>query len=183
MPVDDAGLPRGVALSDPTASVTVHFDGACQTVGRRRVAAYGCTVEGAGLHHEEFGLAVPPGHPRATNNVAEYVGAIRALEWLAAVPFRGDVRVRGDSELVIRQVHGEYEVKAEHLRPYHERLVQLAGLFRHVEFEWISRDENRRADALSKAGIASVFSGSRRPPPAPTEDGEPETDDPGDVPE
>lgn len=151
----DADLPRGVA-SPVSGPVVVHFDGACQTVRRRRIAAYGCTIEGAGFAHEEFGLAVPPDHPRATNNVAEYVGAIRALEWLVAVPYRGEVIVRGDSELVIRQIHGEYEVRAEHLKPYHERLRQLAAQFARVEFEWVRREENRRADNLSKAGIESV---------------------------
>jgi len=155
---DDGAIPRSVV---PAAAVPaiVHFDGACQTVGGRRVAAYGCTVEGPGLAHEESGLAVPPDHPRATNNVAEYVGAIRALEWLAAVPYRGDVVVFGDSELVIRQMSGEYEVRAEHLRAYHERLRQLADRFSHVEFRWLRREENRRADALSKDGIYATGRG------------------------
>ncbi|HTP55625.1 MAG TPA: ribonuclease HI family protein [Thermoplasmata archaeon] len=156
---DDGAIPRSVV---PAAAVPaiVHFDGACQTVGGRRVAAYGCTVEGPGLAHEESGLAVPPDHPRATNNVAEYVGAIRALEWLTAVPYRGEVVVFGDSELVVRQMRGEYEVRADHLRPYHERLRQLVDRFSHVEFRWLRREENRRADALSKDGI---YATRRRP--------------------
>jgi ribonuclease HI len=176
----DPGLPRGVALPEPSP-VLVHFDGACQTVGRRRVAAYGCTIEGLGIEHEESGLAVPPGHPRSTNNVAEYIGAIRALEWLAAVPYVGEVVVNGDSELVIRQMNGEYAVHAEHLKPYHERLRQLAALFRHVEFRWVPREENRRADDLSKEGIDSVgvpvSRTSRRPGGSDSED---ESDEPSD---
>ncbi|MGB6500730.1 MAG: ribonuclease HI family protein [Thermoplasmata archaeon] len=177
---EDEELPRGVVVSEKEPPVTVHFDGACQTVGRQRIAAYGCTIDGVGIDHEESGLAVPPGHPRATNNVAEYIGAIRALEWLAAVPYRGEVVVRGDSELVVRQMTGEYEVRAEHLKPYHERLKQLAGLFPHVEFEWIARDENRRADELSKEGIASVWVVAPGPARRRAEADEGSSDDPPD---
>jgi ribonuclease HI len=152
-PFDDRNLPRGVA-TPPPGPVTVHFDGACEEIGGRRVAGYGFTLEGAGLRHDDFGLAVPPGHAHATNNLAEYVGAICALEWLARQGYAGDVRVLGDSQLVVRQMTGEYDVKAEHLRPYHDRLAQLASGFRRVEFVWVRREENGRADALSKRGTA-----------------------------
>ena len=150
--IDDAHLPRGVAsLGD--GPVEVHFDGACESLGGRRVAAYGFTVQGSGFHHDDFGLAVPPGHPRATNNVAEYVGAICALEWLVRHGYGGAVRVAGDSQLVVRQMRGEYRVRTEHLQPYHERLTQLSARFRAVEFVWVPREENVRADELSKRGL------------------------------
>jgi len=160
-PPTDSHLPRGVAMADPPALV-VHFDGACRSVGGRRIAAYGWTVEGAGLSHEGNGLAVPPGHVRATNNVAEYAGAICALEWLLQRSYRGRVLVRGDSELVVRQMNGEYEVRAEHLRPYHDRLRQLATFFERTEFAWVPREENERADALSKEGILAAVRGPGR---------------------
>ncbi len=150
--VDDARLPRGVA-SFGDGPVEVRFDGACERLGGRRVAAYGFTVRGSGLQHEDFGLAVPPGHPRATNNVAEYVGAICAMEWLVRRGYGGAVRVAGDSQLVVRQMRGEYRVRAGHLQPYHERLAQLSARFRAVEFVWIPREENFRADELSKRGL------------------------------
>ena len=152
-PLDDRELPRGVA-SPSAGPVQVHFDGACEAVEGRRVAAYGYTLEGGGFHHEDRGLAVPPGHPRATNNVAEYVGAICALEWLARAGYSGDVVLNGDSQLVIRQMTGAYQVRKEHLVPYYERLLQLARGFQSVEFRWVPREENVRADALSKRGLA-----------------------------
>ena len=151
-PLDDRELPRGLA-SPPAGPVEVHFDGASEEVAGRRVAAYGFTLDGAGFHQEDFGLAVPPGHPRATNNVAEYVAAICALEWLTRVGYGGDVRLTGDSQLVVRQMTGEYRVLTEHLQPYHDRLEQLARSFRQVEFRWVPRSENHRADELSKRGI------------------------------
>ncbi len=48
---------------------------------------------------------------------------------------------------------GEYEVRAEHLKAYHERLAALVGQFEEVRFNWVPRGENQRADELSKAGI------------------------------
>jgi ribonuclease HI len=162
-PVNDQSLPRGVA-SAPAGTVHVHFDGACEEVDGRRVAAYGYALEGAALHHEDFGLAVPPGHPRATNNVAEYIAAICALEWLVREGFGGDVQLSGDSQLVIRQMTGEYRVLAEHLRPYHERLLQLVRTFHHVDFRWVPREENRTADELSKRGV-ELGRSSRGPAP------------------
>lgn len=149
---DDRDLPRGIA-SGPVGPVQVYFDGACEEIRGQRIAAYGYTLEGGGLRHEDFGLAVPPGHPRATNNVAEYLGAICALEWLVRQGYSGPVRLAGDSQLVVRQMTGEYRVLKEHLVPYQERLKQLAGQFAQVDFVWVPRAENSRADELSKRGL------------------------------
>lgn len=173
--VDDRKLPRGVTEA-PAGPVEVYFDGACEKVAGRAVAGYGYTLFGAGFRHDDFGLAVPPGHPRATNNVAEYVGAICALEWLARAGYTGEVKLAGDSQLVIRQMTGEYRVLAEHLKPYHERLRQLVGSFRGVAFRWVPRTENARADALSKKGIGRALA-SRRP------GGSPPRDNPSEEPE
>jgi ribonuclease HI len=144
--------------------VIVHFDGACEPPGAGGIATYGFTVDGEGFAQEERGLAVRPHAPTATNNVAEYAGAIRALEWLQSRAYRGPVVVRGDSQLVIRQISGEYEVKAEHLKAYHARLGQLCTSFESVVFEWIPREQNARADALSKQALAQAQrDDSRRP--------------------
>jgi ribonuclease HI len=150
----DEQLPRGTAVHGLPVRVT--FDGACDPPEGGGIATYGFTVEGEGLDHEEFGLAVPPHSERATNNVAEYVGAVRALEYLVSRGFRGVVVVVGDSQLVIRQMSGEYEVRAEHLRPYHEHLGALAERIGDVRFEWVPREENRRADELTKLALSEA---------------------------
>jgi ribonuclease HI len=153
--MDDRSIPRGVA-APPSGPVVVHFDGACEGGHGGSIATYGFVVEGPGLRYEDRGLAVPPFHERATNNVAEYVAAIYALEWLLGTRYDGEVVLEGDSQLVIRQMTGEYEVKAEHLRPYRERLLQLASRFRRVEYRWVPREENARADALSKEALTET---------------------------
>ncbi|HTT15653.1 MAG TPA: ribonuclease HI [Thermoplasmata archaeon] len=178
----DHEIPRGIAAFGAEAPVVVHFDGACQPPRGGGLAAYGFTIEGVGLAFQDHGLAVRPYAEHSTNNVAEYVGAIRALEWLLEHGHDGEVLVRGDSELVIRQMNGAYEVRAEHLRAYHERLRQLAGRFRKVVFEWVPREENAEADALSKQALEEHRTGARayRPNGRPTagsgSDAEPDPD-------
>jgi ribonuclease HI len=149
--MDDREVPRGVAtVSGP---VEVHFDGACEPPRGGGVATFGFHLEGGGYLFEDRGLAVTPYSRHATNNVAEYVAAIRPLEWLTARGYSGDVVVIGDSQLVIRQMRGEYEVRAEHLKAYHEHLGKLAARFRHVEYRWVPREQNVRADQLSKLAL------------------------------
>lgn len=142
--------------------VTVHFDGACQPPRGGGVATYGFTVMGEDLDHQESGLAVRPWSESASNNVAEYVAAINALLWLKLRSFRGTVLLLGDSQLVVRQMQGEYEVRSERLRPYHEHLAQLVREFAEVRFDWIPREENQRADALSKEALDREGTVARR---------------------
>lgn len=147
------------------STVEVHFDGACQPPRGGGVATYGFTVHGGGFAYEESGLAVTPWSPHATNNVAEYTGALRALEWLRARDFRGAVVARGDSQLVLRQMNGGYRVRSDHLKAYHDHLQELRRSFAEVRFEWVPREENRRADELSKEALAKEFAvaGRHRP--------------------
>ncbi|MFZ0699108.1 MAG: ribonuclease HI [Thermoplasmata archaeon] len=147
-------MPRGVAVPE-TQEVVVHFDGACQPPRGGGVSTYGFCVEGEGLFYEECGLAVRPYSEHATNNVGEYVGAIRALEWLSSRAFRGRVLLFGDSQLVIRQISGEYAVRKEHLKEYHRWLTTLSKGFFEVRFEWIPRAQNARADELSKQALVA----------------------------
>lgn len=146
--------------------VQVHFDGACQPARGGGVATYGFTVDGPGLRHEEGGLAVAPWSLLATNNVAEYTAAIQGLEWLRRRGFRGVVLLVGDSQLVIRQMNGEYAVRAEHLKSFHERLRQLVAGFEEVRIAWVPREENQRADALSKEALEREWPSARRTRPA-----------------
>jgi ribonuclease HI len=178
----DAELPRGVATLDGSGPVRVHFDGACQPPRGPGVATFGFTVEGPGLYFEERGLATRPYSEHSTNNVAEYVAAIRALEWLREQGYRGPVLVSGDSQLVVRQMTGEYEVRTEHLRAYRDRLVQLAREFASIQWQWVPREENTRADELSKQALEDAGPEARRHRPERTTTVVREDDGPGPVP-
>ncbi len=171
----DRDLPRGIATIGP-GPVRVHFDGACEPARGGGVATFGYTIEGGGFDLEDSGLAVRPYSENSTNNVAEYSGAIQALERLRGLGYTGPVEVYGDSQLVIRQMLGEYAVKAVHLQSYHDWLARLARDFERVTWTWVPREQNTRADALSKEALAELAPRgprSLRRPPEPDE-GEPD---------
>lgn len=82
-----------------------------------------------------------------TNNVAEYRALIAGLE-AAARHGVGRLKVRMDSELVVRQMTGAYRVKHAGLKPLHEQARKAAGRFAHLDWESVPRDDNTRADQL-----------------------------------
>jgi ribonuclease HI len=86
----------------------------------------------------------------ATNNQAEYEGAIYALELAAQLGARRVV-LRTDSELVARQLTGDYKVKNEGLKPYHARARELMSDFERVTVTHVPRAENKIADKLVNA--------------------------------
>jgi ribonuclease HI len=84
---------------------------------------------------------------RATNNEAEYEGLIRGLEMALAQGVRS-IEVRMDSELVVKQVNGEYKVKKPHLQRLHNRAVELLDSFEDWRIIAVPRDCNSQADAI-----------------------------------
>lgn len=83
----------------------------------------------------------------STNNRAEYHALIRGLE-TALEEGCSDVEAKGDSELLVKQVQGEYDVNSSELRPLHNRVQELAEEFERFEIQHISREENWEADDL-----------------------------------
>ena len=85
---------------------------------------------------------------KGSSNSAEYEALIRGLQAARELDCN-EIMVRGDSQLVIRQLEGKYRVKEPKLRPLFERVVKLAHEFERFEVQWIPREQNRLADALS----------------------------------
>jgi ribonuclease HI len=88
----------------------------------------------------------------STNNVAEYMGLILGLKRAKAMGIR-ELQVFADSELLVKQLSGEYAVKAEHLRPLHDEAKGLLQAFEWIEVRHIPREENAQADAMSNRAI------------------------------
>jgi ribonuclease HI len=133
--------------------VRVSFDGACQPARGGGIATWAFVVEGEGLDVERSGLAAPPGSPEATNNVAEYSGALRGLEYLLERGYHGPVVLQGDSQLVIRQLEGGYRVRADHLRVLHQRVRDALGRFESFQLRWVPRERNARANELTQEAL------------------------------
>lgn len=94
--------------------------------------------------------AVPIG--QATNNIAEYQGAISALEHAAQFGFKR-VIVRSDSELMCKQIWGKYRIKTPHIVKLHIELRKVMEQFEKVTFECVPREHNERADALARQAV------------------------------
>lgn len=89
---------------------------------------------------------------RATNNVAEYEAVVAGL---AAAIDNGvdEIVLRSDSLLLVRQLQGEYRVKAAGLKPLYRKAVALLGDFDSVTIEHVPREQNEVADALANAAL------------------------------
>ena len=133
-------------LADGGGRAHVYFDGAARgnpgpgAVGWCLVTADGIVAEGS----ERIG--------RVTNNQAEYAALIRALE--AAIDYDFDaVDVRGDSELVVKQVRGAWNTNDPTLRERRVRARELLDEFDRWSLAHIPRDINERADELANEAL------------------------------
>ncbi len=133
--------------------IVLHFDGLCEPKNPGGIATYGFVAQyedGAVICEGKGVAAVGMWGERATNNVAEYIALIKALECLLERGLAGsEVLVRGDSQLVIRQLKGEYKVRSPNIKPLYEKAKELLKNFK-ATLEWVPRDLNKRADALSR---------------------------------
>lgn len=128
--------------------ILINFDGSCDPNPGGR-CTYGFVVWRDGKKiHEGRGVAAPPG-PGATNNVAEYTGCIRAMEWLRYENTREPMILRGDSELVMKQLKGQYKVKSPLLAPLYWRARELFTELPTLRLQWVPRHENEDADRLA----------------------------------
>jgi probable phosphoglycerate mutase len=128
-------------------SITAYIDGGAR--GNPGPAGYGVRIEGPdGLVIDELHGALGI----ATNNVAEYNGLLAALRYAVDHGHR-DVRIKADSELLVKQMRGEYKVKHPGLQPLHQEARVLANRVGRVTFEHVRREFNKEADRLSNLGM------------------------------
>jgi probable phosphoglycerate mutase len=135
-----------------------HIDGGAR--GNPGPAGYGVSIES-----DPQDLAAPGPDPArrsafelygfigiATNNTAEYAALLALLEHVG--PLRPDsLTIRSDSELLVRQMRGEYRVKDAKLQILHAAARRLLNGLPHVVFEHVPREENRAADALANRAM------------------------------
>ena len=93
-----------------------------------------------------------------SNNVAEYQALILALEKALELGARS-ITVFLDSELVVRQIRGEYRVREPHLKTLHQKAQESLNHFSQYSILSIPREENRRADQLANEAIDQKVKG------------------------
>ena len=99
---------------------------------------------------------------RMTNNVAEYYGLIAALDYAESHGIRA-LRVEADSELLVKQMRGQYKVKSEDLQPLFERARKMAAGFHSFRIDHVYREQNREADALANQAMDEVEGPDAKP--------------------
>ena len=87
-----------------------------------------------------------------TNNEAEYLALIRALREALKFSPR-ETQIFSDSELIVKQLRGEYRVRGEHLKPLHSEVLKLLSKLKNIEIKYVEREENRVADRLANQAI------------------------------
>jgi ribonuclease HI len=87
-----------------------------------------------------------------TNNFAEYSALLAALEFAIANSHRG-LRVVSDSELMVKQIKGQYRVNSPELRPLYEEAKRRIGRLDHFQIQHVLREKNRHADRLANVAM------------------------------
>lgn len=131
-------------MSEPTA--TVHIDGAAR--GNPGPAAYALVLRRPGLPVVEE--AEPIG--KATNNVAEYTALVNALERASELGVK-TLAVYSDSELLVKQMNGEYRVKSADLQDLYREAQELRKRFDRVTLTHVRRAQNADADRLCNEAL------------------------------
>jgi len=132
---------------DRGADFTVYIDGASS--GNPGDAGVGVVIESKDKKQKE---TISRYIGTGTNNVAEYTALIIALRRLETLQAR-EVDIRSDSELLVKQLRGEYSVKKEHLKKLFSTAVALCKKIPSLHVGHIRRDSNNEADALAKEAI------------------------------
>ena len=133
--------------------LVVEADGGSR--GNPGVAGYGALVRDPATGAVLVELAEPLG--RQSNNVAEYSGLIAGLRAVLDIDAGADVRVRMDSKLVVEQMSGRWKIKHEDMRRLaleaRDLCARISDSGGSVDFEWIPREKNKDADALSNEAM------------------------------
>ncbi|MFP4530307.1 MAG: ribonuclease HI [Halodesulfurarchaeum sp.] len=135
-----------VVAADGGGRVHVYFDGACR--GNPGPSAVGWVLVDSDGIVDEGGETIG----RATNNQAEYEALIRGLE--VAVRYGYDeAEIRGDSELIVKQVTGAWNANDPTLREYRVRVHELLAEFVDYTIKHVPRETNERADELANEAL------------------------------
>jgi ribonuclease HI len=91
----------------------------------------------------------------ATNNIAEYKALIRGLSKAKTMKIER-INIFLDSELLVRQIQGNYKVKSENLRELYREVLSYIRSFKHYTISHIPREQNKKADNLAKKAVRAA---------------------------
>jgi ribonuclease HI len=150
----------------PLAAYRANIDGGSR--GNPGPAAYGVVIRDA---KGEIVARLKKYIGQNTNNVAEYFGLIAALDYAQTHGVRA-LCTESDSELLVKQMRGQYKVKSQELRPLFERAKKMSQTFEFFRIDHVYREQNKEADALvnqaldQTSGTSGNSADSAEKPPA-----------------
>lgn len=163
-------VPRGGSLfgdhapeHKPVAFYQANIDGGSR--GNPGPAAYGVVIRDA---KGEIIARLKKYIGQSTNNVAEYFGLIAALDYAENHSIRA-LHVHSDSELLVKQMRGQYKVRSEDLRPLFERAKKMSQSFESFRIDHVYREQNREADALANQAMDETSRGGTSTSSVPVE--------------
>lgn len=152
--IDEPAVPEAIG-----GTLHLYTDGGSR--GNPGQAAIGCVLE-----NPDTGQVMKEYMDRIgieTNNVAEYKALIQGLE-LASRYRPNHLVCHLDSELVVKQLNGEYRIKMASLQPLVDEIRELVSGFKDVQFVHIPREDNHRADALVNRALDELPDPPYEPP-------------------
>jgi len=140
-------FPGGTISTSEQGYLITYIDGGSR--GNPGPSGYGVVVE------DEVGRPVAELSEflgRQTNNYAEYSALLAALNYTLRHGFKA-LKVISDSELLVKQINGEYKVSSPALRELHVRAMKMLDQFDYFEIKHVLRDKNREADRLANLAM------------------------------
>ena len=129
--------------------IQIHVDGACRNNGRAKEIGIGVVIEDGVTENRHISLKLVG----RTNNEAEYLSLITALENVLRIYGDGNLKIHSDSLLVVNQIKGIYTTKNERLKVLHKRAIDMLKLFTSWEIIHVYREFNKQADALANYAL------------------------------
>jgi ribonuclease HI len=159
----------GPNLSTPFGYLVAHIDGGAR--GNPGPAGYGAVIE------DEMGRPVVELSNylgKQTNNYAEYSGLLAALAYATRYGFKA-MKVYSDSELMVKQITGQYKVSNSALKELHTKAIKLIEDLEAFEINHVAREQNREADWLANRAMDLGVKGqnatvAQKPGPVPVAD-------------
>jgi ribonuclease HI len=127
--------------------ITIYFDGLCRPENPGGVATYGYVIYQNGKKVKS-GYGVVGSGAGMTNNIAEYSALKHAVEWATRHGGDDEITIKGDSQLVIHQMNGTWQIKSGTSKKFVPEIRSLLE-GRKTRFIWIRREQNAEADRLS----------------------------------
>jgi ribonuclease HI len=127
-------------------AIEVYVDGAAR--GNPGPAGIGVVIKDGPKLIEEIGAYIG----KSTNNIAEYMALVRGLEEVLIRGYKS-ASFYSDSELLVKQLNGEYKVKHENLVPLHYHVLTLVDRMKDFSIKHVTREKNEHADKMANEGI------------------------------